>query len=176
MAPISTRPSVLFMTTPARYRTSPTDNSKKPIRFSANSRAWVESESCSPTAAPSSPMSSRSSAGWISREVGRVEQEERKLTVVSPPPVAPVAQNRWALVIGNSAYGTDIGLLPNPVNDATDMAATLQLLGFKVTLVLNATRQQMEEALAAFRYQLRREASASSTLLGTGRKSRGRII
>jgi formylglycine-generating enzyme required for sulfatase activity len=93
--------------------------------------------------------------GWITREVGRVEQEERQLTVVSPPPVAPVAQNRWALVIGNSAYGADIGPLPNPVNDATDMAATLQPLGFDVTLVLNATRQQMEEALAAFRRQLR---------------------
>ena len=93
--------------------------------------------------------------GWITREVGRVEQEERKLNVVAPPPAAPVAQNRWALVIGNSAYGADIGPLPNPVNDATDMAATLQPLGFEVTLVLNATRQQMEEALAAFRRQLR---------------------
>ena len=58
-------------------------------------------------------------------------------------------------MIGNSAYGADIGPLPNPVNDATDMAATLQPLGFDVTLVLNATRQQMEEALAAFRRQLR---------------------
>ena len=93
--------------------------------------------------------------GWIAREVGRVEQEPRKLTVVSPPPAAPVAQNQWALVIGNSAYGADIGPLQNPVNDATDMAATLRSLGFEVTLVLNATRQQMEDALAAFRRQLR---------------------
>jgi uncharacterized caspase-like protein len=58
-------------------------------------------------------------------------------------------------VIGNSAYGAAIGTLPNPVNDAMDMAATLQPLGFTVTLLLNATRQQMEEALAAFRRQLR---------------------
>src|SRR5262245_34286309 len=98
-------------------------------------------------------------AGWITREVGRVEQEERKLNVVAPqvapPPAAPVAKNRWALVIGNSAYGAEVGPLPNPVNDATDMAATLQSLGFEVTLVLNATRQQMEDALAAFRRQLR---------------------
>jgi formylglycine-generating enzyme required for sulfatase activity len=92
--------------------------------------------------------------GWITRTAGQVEQEERKLNVVAPPAV-PVAQNRWALVIGNSAYGADIGPLPNPVNDATDMAATLQSLGFQVTRVLNATRQQMEEALAAFRRQLR---------------------
>src|SRR2546427_1484970 len=93
--------------------------------------------------------------GWIAREVGRVEQEERKLTVVTPPPAAPAAQNRWALVIGNSAYGAEVGSLPNPVNDATDMAATLRPLGFEVTLILNATRQQMEEALAAFRRQMR---------------------
>jgi Caspase domain/Bacterial SH3 domain len=93
--------------------------------------------------------------GWITREAGHVQQEERKLNVVTPQPAAPVAKNRWALVIGNSAYGAEVGLLPNPVNDATDIAATLQPLGFEVTLVLNATRQQMEEALAAFRRQLR---------------------
>src|SRR5919198_154754 len=45
--------------------------------------------------------------GWITREVGRVEQEERKLNVVAPQPAGPVAQNRWALVIGNSAYGAE---------------------------------------------------------------------
>ena len=93
--------------------------------------------------------------GWITHEVGRVKQEERKLNVVAPPPAAPLAKNRWALVIGNSAYGAEIGPLPNPVNDATDMAAALQPLGFEVILLLNATRQQMEEALAAFRRQLR---------------------
>src|SRR5439155_6590914 len=64
-------------------------------------------------------------------------------------------QNRWALVIGNSAYAADVGPLPNPVHDATDMAATLRPLGFEVTLLLDATRQQMEEALVAFRRQLR---------------------
>jgi formylglycine-generating enzyme required for sulfatase activity len=95
------------------------------------------------------------SEGWIAREVGRMEQEPRKLTVVSPSPAAPVVQNQWALVIGNSAYEADIGPLQNPVNDATDMAATLRSLGFEVTLVLNATRQQMEDALTAFRRQLR---------------------
>ena len=94
--------------------------------------------------------------GWLTREVGRVAQEARTLTMAAPQPAAaPVAQNRWALVIGNSTYGTDIGPLLNPVNDATDMAAMLRPLGFDVTLILNATRPQMEEALAAFRRQLR---------------------
>ena len=45
----------------AQYSNSPRVKSRKPIRFSANGCAWVESASGSPTAAPSSPMSSRSS-------------------------------------------------------------------------------------------------------------------
>ncbi len=37
-------------------------------------------------------------------------------------------QRRTALVIGNAAY--EAGPLRNPANDATDIAATLQRLGF----------------------------------------------
>jgi hypothetical protein len=45
--------------------------------------------------------------GWINREVWRVEQEAGRSTVVAPPPATvPAAQNRWALVIGNAAYGS----------------------------------------------------------------------
>ena len=58
-------------------------------------------------------------------------------------------------MIGNAAYGAEIGPLQNPVNDATDMAATLQQLGFEVIVLLDATRQQMEDGIAAFRRQLR---------------------
>jgi formylglycine-generating enzyme required for sulfatase activity len=111
--------------------------------------------------------------GWITREVGRVAQEERKSNVVAPQPAAPVAQNRWALVIGNSAYGADVGPLLNPVNDATDMAATLQSLGFEVTLVLNATRQQMDEALAAYRRQLRPGGTGLFYFAGHGAQVEG---
>jgi len=89
------------------------------------------------------------------QEVGRVAPEARPLPVVSLPPAAPGAPNRWALVIGNSAYGADVGPLQNPINDATDMADALQGLGFEVTLVRDATRQTMEEALAAFTVKLR---------------------
>ena len=89
------------------------------------------------------------------QEVGRVAPEARPLPVVSLPPAAPGAPNRWALVIGNSAYGADVGPLQNPINDATDMADALQGLGFEVTLVRDATRQTMEEAIAAFTVKLR---------------------
>jgi formylglycine-generating enzyme required for sulfatase activity len=94
--------------------------------------------------------------GWITREVGRVEQQGGSSTVVAPPPAAvPAAQTRWALVIGNAAYGVEVGPLQNPVNDATDMAVTLQQLGFEVIVLLDATRPQMEDGIAAFRRQLR---------------------
>ena len=94
--------------------------------------------------------------GWITRAVGRVEAEERKLTEAAPKPAAvPGTLTRWGLVIGNSAYQADIGPLQNPVNDATDMAATLEALGFKVKLLLDATRPQMEAAVTAFSRQLR---------------------
>jgi formylglycine-generating enzyme required for sulfatase activity len=94
--------------------------------------------------------------GWITREVGRVERKAARPTPVpQAPSTVPAAQNRWALVIGNAAYGPEIGPLQNPVNDATDMAVTLQQLGFEVIVLLDATRPQMEEGIAAFRRELR---------------------
>ena len=57
-------------------------------------------------------------------------------------------------MIGNAAYGVEVGPLQNPANDATDMAVTLRQLGFEVILLLDATRQQMEDGIAAFRRQL----------------------
>ena len=65
---------------------------------------------------------------------------------VSP---AAVAAGRVALVVGNSAYA-HIGVLPNPGNDALDMTASLQRLGFEVTTVRDADRVAMSEALRVF--------------------------
>lgn len=114
--------------------------------------------------------------GWITREVGRVEREAGRPALVAPPPAAvPMAQNRWALVIGNAAYGAEIGPLQNPLNDATDMAVTLQQLGFEVIVLFDATRPQMEEGIAAFRRQLPPGGVGLFTLPGRGRKSRVRI-
>ena len=49
------------------------------------------------------------------------------------------AAGRVALVVGNSTYA-HIGRLPNPGNDAADMAAALRRLGFEVTTTLDADR------------------------------------
>jgi TPR repeat protein len=61
-------------------------------------------------------------------------------------PAAPEA--RTALVIGNGAYRTSP--LKNPVQDAKAMAEALQKCGFRVTLLEDATRMRMVEALRAF--------------------------
>jgi TPR repeat protein len=59
------------------------------------------------------------------------------------------AETRVALVIGNGAYEhTDH--LPNPVHDATDVAAALGKLGYTVQIVTDARLAGMQEALTRF--------------------------
>ncbi|MCK9196265.1 MAG: caspase family protein [Syntrophales bacterium] len=76
------------------------------------------------------------------------------LFLIRPSVLQAVTEQRTALVIGNSTYST--GPLKNPVNDATDMAATLQKLGFKVILKKNANLESMEEAIEDFGNRLKR--------------------
>ena len=76
------------------------------------------------------------------------------LILINPASLPAAAEQRTALVIGNSAYSA--GPLKNPVNDATDMATMLKKLGFSVTLNKNASLQQMEEAIEAFGNRLKR--------------------
>src|SRR5262245_17724445 len=68
-------------------------------------------------------------------------------------PMAASAERRTALVIGNAAY--EVAPLRNPVNDASDMAATLRQLGFQVTLLRDANLRTMLEALETLSRQLR---------------------
>ena len=60
-----------------------------------------------------------------------------------------LAAGRVALVVGNSTYA-HIARLPNPENDAADMAAALQRLGFDVTTAQDADRASLNEALRVF--------------------------
>jgi uncharacterized caspase-like protein len=70
----------------------------------------------------------------------------------SPQQVAQ-RERRTALVIGNGAYSD--GRLQNPPNDAADMANALKQLGFEVTLLTDADKRRIEEAINQFNYQLR---------------------
>ncbi len=59
------------------------------------------------------------------------------------------ADKRVALVIGNGAYRS-VAPLANPVNDATDVAATLKQEGFDVALETNLDQAAMQEAAIRF--------------------------
>jgi formylglycine-generating enzyme required for sulfatase activity len=60
-----------------------------------------------------------------------------------------VAAKRVALVIGNSAYQHSIRL-PNPRNDADDVATALKRLGFETILGLDLDKAKMEDATIRF--------------------------
>ena len=66
---------------------------------------------------------------------------------------AAAAPAKFALVIGNANYS---GLTPlaNPVNDANDISAVLEYLGFTVDKVLNGSMTQMEDAVLRLRDRL----------------------
>ena len=75
-------------------------------------------------------------------------------TVVLAQPDRGVAnkstlEKRLALVIGNSAY-QNTGVLPNPQNDAADMKATLEALGFEVIYGVNQNAKQMKALMRQF--------------------------
>lgn len=59
-------------------------------------------------------------------------------------------KKRIALVIGNANYKDIDKRLKNPVNDATDFAAKLESLGFKVIRSMDQTQQNMEKAIYEF--------------------------
>jgi tetratricopeptide (TPR) repeat protein len=76
-----------------------------------------------------------------------------KLQLIQPLARASEAL-RVALVIGNSAY-QNVPFLPNPVNDATDLSASLRRLGFDVKTLSNARYDDMRRALIDFGPQAR---------------------
>jgi uncharacterized caspase-like protein len=59
------------------------------------------------------------------------------------------ADKRVALIIGNGAYKYTPAL-PNPQNDAADVAEALKAIGFEVTLKTNLEKRQMDQVIAQF--------------------------
>ncbi len=74
--------------------------------------------------------------------------------IIAQKPTNLQRQRRTALVIGNAGY-KEVGRLKNPINDASDIANSLQQLGFEVTLLQDVKLQQMEEAIEKLNRQLR---------------------
>jgi len=84
---------------------------------------------------------------------------------------AEATEQRVALVIGNSAYKDSP--LKNPVNDATDIAAVLKELGFKVVLRTNANYRQMKDAIREFGSQLEKGGVGLFYFAGHGLQFKG---
>ena len=90
--------------------------------------------------------------------------------------VSARAEERIALVMGNAAYA-NIGALPNPGADAQLIADTLNGLGFKTTLVMDADQSAMKQAIVQFGRSLRsagREAVGLFYYAGHGIQARDR--
>ncbi|MBF0186775.1 MAG: SUMF1/EgtB/PvdO family nonheme iron enzyme [Magnetococcales bacterium] len=74
------------------------------------------------------------------------------------PGTAAGSQDRVALVIGNGKY-QHISQLDNPINDARDMAAKLETLGFTVLKGLDLDQEAMEGLIGDFTDRLRGKKS-----------------
>jgi uncharacterized caspase-like protein len=59
------------------------------------------------------------------------------------------AEKRVALVVGNSNY-TEVGTLPNPVNDANAISAALKGAGFEVILGVNVDKKEFDTRIRNF--------------------------
>ena len=60
------------------------------------------------------------------------------------------ADRRIALVIGNAHYGNTALTLSNPKNDADDVADALRAVGFEVLKATDASKRDMDLAMAKF--------------------------
>jgi formylglycine-generating enzyme required for sulfatase activity len=76
------------------------------------------------------------------------------------------AGRKVALVIGNARYATDA--LPNAARDARSVADSLRAQGFDVVLRIDATAQQMRDALAEFGRRLQPGGTALFYFAGHG--------
>lgn len=80
-------------------------------------------------------------------------------------------RNRVALVIGNAAYQNSP--LANPVNDANDIAAALNQLGFEVVLLTDQGLNPMRRAVRDFESKLNSDAVAVLFYAGHGLQNQG---
>ena len=87
-------------------------------------------------------------ADWVKRNDPSLEVMRSHLAQAFPRG-RPPGERRVALVIGNSAY-INTPKLPNPANDAADVAATFKELGYKVILGVDLDKASMDRHIKEF--------------------------
>lgn len=91
-------------------------------------------------------------------------------------PCSSFAESRLALVIGNGDYSS-IGALPNPTSDAELIAGSLESVGFKTTVLLDADQYAMKKGIAEFGRSLRKSSKEAVGLFyyaGHGVQAQGK--
>ena len=137
-------------------------------RFPFNASTQTASATPAPAPAPDPSKAERDRLA-ADLEASRKRQQDleeqlaaaQALTNNPPKPAAASVRNAHALVIGNAAYPGS-GRLDNPVNDANAISLKLRSMGFIVTVVTDANRQRLVQAMAQVR---RSAASADLSLL-----------
>ena len=87
--------------------------------------------------------------------------------------VAPLISRRVALVIGNGRY-QHAAQLPNPPNDAADIALALRKLGFDVVEGRDLGKREMEDKISRIRAQARTGGPRLLFYAGHGMQVAGR--
>src|SRR5262245_6569524 len=72
---------------------------------------------------------------------------------------------RLALVIGNQDYAAKVGPLKNPRSDAALVERSLKQLGFRVTVLKDASYKAMDSALKRYVTEVRRAGRKRAELL-----------
>ena len=93
------------------------------------------------------------------------------IPILSSLPAA--AEKRVALVIGNSNY-SQVGTLPNPVNDANDISAALKRGGFEVILGVDVDKREFDTKVRNFADLLENADAAIFFYAGHGLQVSGR--
>ena len=107
------------------------------------------------------------------KNAGGVTTTEKNVAYNAIKKAPVIQQKRIALVMGNADYMDSDKKLKNPVNDATDIAAKLENLGFTVIRGLDRTQQEMETAIHNFGTQARNYDVALFYYAGHGIQSNG---
>jgi hypothetical protein len=86
----------------------------------------------------------------LPKAIGEAVNITKNTSDVVTASVSATRERRVALVMGNSNYKVRGWSLENPANDALDIASALREVGFRVSLLLDATLAQMRTAARTF--------------------------
>jgi formylglycine-generating enzyme required for sulfatase activity/uncharacterized caspase-like protein len=103
----------------------------------------------------------------------QVPSDSQRGKVLRPEHQQSHPNQRVALVIGNGAYYDKEDVLPNPPNDADDMAKVLKQVGFEVMLFKNLSLEAMEGAIKDFGEKLKKGGTGLFYFAGHGAQYQG---